>query len=161
MAVGIWVLNVFAALWATVGLLLIGAPRPALVTPAAAGAALGWLCTRALPAPAAEPAGLGAHVGRVVGIWSAVEAVLIFAATFTLRRSGRPNLILPAVGLIVGLHFLPLAHDLPNPPYYATGAAMALLCLTMMALSPPRTGPITAFGCATILWITSLAMAFA
>ena len=55
--------------------------------------------------------------GRIVGIASALEGVAIFAAASVLVNLGRRDLIAPAVAIIVGVHFLPLARWFPAPIY--------------------------------------------
>lgn len=62
------------------------------------------------------------RLGRIVRIASALEGVFIVAAVIVLSKLGLRDLIAPAVAIIVGLHFLPLARWFPARIYYLTAA---------------------------------------
>lgn len=47
--------------------------------------------------------------GRAFGLVFALEGVVIVAAVNALAAVGRPDLVLPTVALVVGLHFYPMA----------------------------------------------------
>ncbi len=47
--------------------------------------------------------------GTAFGVVFAVEAVLVVAAANVLSAIDRPDLVLPAIALVVGLHFYPMA----------------------------------------------------
>jgi hypothetical protein len=70
------------------------------------------------PAAAAK----GKRAGILFGIIFGVEAALIALSSVLLARSGLGDWIPVAVGLIVGVHFLPLAYVFEVPLYYWTGA---------------------------------------
>src|SRR5690242_10910502 len=109
---GIWILNVFAALWCVAGVIGGGLPLAVLIGPIAISAALiawGYRATAAL-SEVSNP-----KIGRIVGIWSAVEGVAIFLAINVCLNIGAPDAALPIVAIIVGLHFLPMAHGFPRP----------------------------------------------
>ena len=88
---GIWVLNIFAAIWFVVGVMGAGLPWAALVIPAAVSGALLARGSRA----AADSRVPGAHVGRLVGIWSAIEGVAIFVAVTICQNIGARDAIVP------------------------------------------------------------------
>jgi len=150
---GIIVLSLFAALWG--GAAIVGAQlapwliiAPVLVS----GALIAW-SRRALAhvGPRAD----ADRVGRLVGIWSAVEGVTMFLAANVLINLGMRDALGPAFAIIVGLHFLPLARGIPVPLYYATGGAMAAAGTAALLLPGPER--LTAAGAASalILWISA------
>ena len=87
-----------------------------------------------------------------VGQW-----VAIFAVYGLLSMSGHETLILPAIILIVGAHFIPLARLFNYPPHYITGAAMMLLAVSfpLVASEGPTSG-IGALGAGLILWLSAV-----
>lgn len=147
---GIWVLTIFAAIWFVVGAAGEGLPWAALVIPAAiSGTLLVW-GRRA----AGEPAAQGGHVGRLVGIWSAVEGVAIFVAVTICQNIGARDAVVPVIAIIVGLHFLPLARGIPVPLYYATGAALIVLGLGALLLPGNERMGVVGLSAAAILWLS-------
>ena len=78
---------------------------------------------------------------RIVGL---LEATLVAAAVLLCRRFGRLDLVWPAIGVAVSLHFLPLARLLNVPAYYVTALAGALVSLAALV------GP---FGPSRLLWL--------
>ena len=148
---GIWVLNIFAAIWFVVGVIGAGLPWAALVIPAAvSGALLGWGSRAA--ADSRVPA---AHVGRLVGIWSAIQGVAIFVAVTICQNIGARDAIVPVIAIIVGLHFLPLARGIPVPLYYATGLALIVQGLGAMLLPGDQRMALVGFTAAVILWVSA------
>lgn len=72
-----------------------------------------------------------------------------------LSRTGRPDLIPQAVGLIVGLHFMPLAKIFRAPIYHWTAAAMVLGVVASFAVPAGDLRNIVASGvCGLALWAT-------
>jgi len=147
---GIWVLTIFAAIWFAVGVAGAGLPWMALLVPSVvSGALIGWgLRTTGTEAPR------NLNVGRLVGIWSAVEGVAIFIAANVCVNIGAQDGVVPVIAIIVGLHFLPLARGIPLPLYYATGAALVALGLGALLLPGPERMGVTGFGAAAILWVS-------
>jgi hypothetical protein len=78
---------------------------------------------------------------RIVGL---LEVTLVAAAVLLCLRFGRQDLIWPAIGVAVSLHFLPLARLLDVPAYYVTAAVGGLVSLTALV------GP---FGPSRLLWL--------
>ena len=62
----------------------------------------------------------GRRIGRLVGITSGVEGILIFLAVNILDNIGKSELLAAVVAIIVGLHFFPLARWIPAKLYYYT-----------------------------------------
>lgn len=93
--------------------------------------------------------------GRIVGIASAVEGVAIFAAVILLVNLGRRDLIAPAVAVVVGLHFLPLARWLPAPIYYLTGALLVAVGMAGAVVQDlPARILAVCIGAAAVLWLS-------
>jgi hypothetical protein len=119
------------------------------------GALIAW-AGRALrhvgPRPDAD------RVGRLVGIWSAVEGVAILVAVNVLRNAGMADSVGPAIAIIVGLHFLPLARGIPVRLYYATGGAIVLAGAAALLLPTVERLPAAGLGSAIILWVSAVAI---
>jgi hypothetical protein len=64
----------------------------------------------------------------------AFEWVPIFLAAVIFGRMSHPELILPAIAVIVGLHFIPLAKVFNVPLYYWTGGAIVLIAVASFAI---------------------------
>lgn len=93
--------------------------------------------------------------GRAVGIASTVEGAAILAAVIVLSRVGRRDLIAPAIAVIVGLHFLPLARWLRAPLYYLTAALLIGVGIAGAFLSDPASrGAAVGTGAAAVLWLS-------
>jgi hypothetical protein len=153
---GIWVLTIFAAIWGAVGVLGTGRSPVLVAIPVAISAALLFWAMRQSPAPISEAA--QARIGRLVGIWSAVEGVAIFAGITVCQNIGAPHAVAPVIAIIVGLHFLPLARGIPVPLYYLTGAALVATGGGALLLTEPARMVATGFGSAVILWISCVAL---
>ncbi|HUA82282.1 MAG TPA: hypothetical protein VMB85_00365 [Bryobacteraceae bacterium] len=148
------VMSTFAAIWWMVGAAQLGRGSVMMY---AAGivisglmVALGW--RRGGPPAAPEER---KRRGRMVGIASTVEGVAILVAVNVLVKLGRRDLIAPAVAIIVGLHFLPLARWFPAPIYYLTGALLiaAGMAGTLVQDLPARILTVC-LGAAAVLWFS-------
>jgi hypothetical protein len=94
---------------------------------------------------------------KFLWIDSAIEWVLVGTGTFLLSRIGRYDLIPQLFGLVIGLHFLPIAKVFQLPRYYWVGAIMILGELSSLLM--PRGDMRNIVGCACIgltLWINGL-----
>jgi len=90
------------------------------------------------------------------GLINFVQWGAIFAAFYALPRLELGDWILPAIILIVGIHFFPLARLFNAPRDYVTGAAMVAWAILYPALfSAGKGGPIGAVGAGAILWTTT------
>ncbi len=104
----------------------------------------------------ADQKAVAARIRRRFGIVLAFEWVPIFAAAVVLNRLNRRELIVPAIALIVGLHFIPLAAIFRGRLYYWTAAAMVAATLAAFAISNPIARQVTiCAACGVILWITA------
>jgi hypothetical protein len=148
--------------WAVVS---SGSPTPlwfSIVTVPAVGliawAILHVRATRNLSSSAAELDHWGA-VRRFYWLDVALEWGLIGVAAFVLARFDRFDLMPQAIGVIVGLHYLPLGAILRAQQYYWTGAIMLAAVLGSLLISPGRIRSVV--GCAALgltLWVTGFAI---
>jgi hypothetical protein len=155
---GLVVLNVFAFVWGGVALWGLQAPLWSWTAPALiSGAQLAWTWRVRSGFPARDESE-SRRIGRLVGLWSAVEGLAVFVVANLLLNIGMTRLIWPAIGLIVGLHFLPLARGMARPIYYATAAGT--IAASLIAMTLPGPWPQVFVGCAAalVLWATSLAI---
>jgi len=156
-AVGVSVMSAFATLWWILGLQQSahGSPAGYALAPilSLALAVIAWRAQRRAP-QASEAA--RARVGRIVGLASGAEGLLILVAANVLDHLGRGDLFAPVVAVIVGLHFLPLAHWLPVGLYHATGLLLVAHGLACCAITDlPLRALVTGTGAAALLWATS------
>jgi hypothetical protein len=85
----------------------------------------------------------------------AFEAILIAIAVFALTRTGRKFLLIPAISIIVGLHFYGMVWALGSNEYWWIGTAMCLLPIVTMLFLPRHVwAPVVGWGCALILWVS-------
>jgi len=75
-----------------------------------------------------------------------IEWALCFGAAFWLAHIHQYALIPECLGVIIGLHFVPLGKIFRSPLYYATGAAMVLGSLASLAVHAGHARNVAAFG---------------
>lgn len=108
----------------------------------------------ALKAIAKTPESL--RKSRMFNFINAGQWALIFIVAFVLSQIGYATWILPAIILIIGLHFLPLARVFAYRPHYLTGVALILLACVYPLVA--REGPesaVGALGAGLILWVSA------
>ncbi len=109
----------------------------------------------ALKAIAQTPESL--RKSRMFSLVNARQWGVIFVVAVVLSRIGYARWILPAVVLIVGLHFLPLARLFAYRPHYLTGAALVLLaCVYPFAALEGPESAVGALGAGLILWLSAV-----
>lgn len=152
MRIGLLVLTGLAAAWAILALVLSGAAAGLTLVPAALSIALlafGW-----------RPSGLvgsrGPHVGKVVGLWSAIEVAALVVMANALQYFHRGDLLFPGAAIIVGLHFFPLARGIPVRLYHWTGGGFVLVGIGGLLLPAAERPVVVALFAAAILWATAL-----
>ena len=90
-------------------------------------------------------------------LWSSVaEGVGLFLAVNIAVNFGHLEWRLPAMALIVGLHFLPIAIAASFRPFHALGAALILSAIAGFAFGAPMGGEISGIMAAVSLWIAAL-----
>ena len=92
---------------------------------------------------------------RVV-MWSSIaEGVGLFLAGNIVVNLHRPALLLPAMAMIVGLHFLPIARAALFRPFYILGTALILSAVAGFALGGTTGGTVAGLTSAIALWIAA------
>ncbi|MEV5160710.1 hypothetical protein [Streptomyces sp. NPDC053728] len=134
---GTVVLSVFALVWAFAGASGLGSGAAALAVeiiavPVTAAAVL--LAYRKGAAPSPRMVDLPLNWARSVGIVNVVELAAIFAVIAASNASGRPGFIPPAIALVVGLHFVPLARLYDQWQYKGTAALLSAVAVVGFAL---------------------------
>jgi len=94
---------------------------------------------------------------RQLMIVNIAQGIAMFAAVNVLANLGLQAWILPALILVVGVHFLPLARMLHAPAYNLTAGALIAIVLiypTLTAAGPQN--PLGAAAAGLVLWATAL-----
>ena len=90
-----------------------------------------------------------------------LEFVLIQVVVNVLINTGHATLLLPGIGLVVGLHFFPLASIFNAPAHYLTGALITIWSLAMFPLGLHADVDLpTGIGVAAILFSAALRVLF-
>jgi hypothetical protein len=90
-------------------------------------------------------------------VWSSTgEGIGIFIAINIVMNLHRPEWRLPAIALVVGLHFLPIAYGAAFRAFYILGAALIVVALIGFAAPTPLGGYIAGIVAAMCLWTASL-----
>jgi len=97
------------------------------------------------------------RTNRMFNIINAIQWVAIFLIINVLNRNGLADWAVPAIILLIGLHFIPLAKIFKYPPHYLTGAGLIIVSIgyPLLALNGPR----DFVGCLVtglILWASAL-----
>jgi hypothetical protein len=93
---------------------------------------------------------------RRFGWISGIEGAAIFAIVAVLNIVRRPNAIAPAIAILVGLHFLPLAAVFNAPLYYGAGILGCVIGLAGFMISdPPLRSSFVGLSFGLMLWVTS------
>ena len=89
-------------------------------------------------------------------MWSSIgEGVGLFLASNIVINLHRPDLLLPAMALVVGLHFLPIAFAAAFRPFYILGTALIVFASVGFAVRAPAGGGIAGFMAAAGLWVAA------
>jgi hypothetical protein len=162
---GALICAVFGSAWMYWAVVFSGNPSPvwfSMVTLPAVGlitwAFLRVRTVRHLPSSAAELEHSRAF-RKFFWVDVGIEWGLIGVAVFALARVGRGDLIPQALGVIIGLHFLPLVKIFRAPLYYWTGGIMVIAALGSLLMH--RGYFRNVFACAAVgltLWVTSVAV---
>ena len=64
----------------------------------------------------------------------------------------RPDLIMPLVGTVVGLHMLPLARAFDDRRFVLAGGLLAGVCMASLLWVPPLRMAIAGIGAGVVLW---------
>lgn len=89
-------------------------------------------------------------------MWSSIgEGVGLFLASNIVINLHRPDLLLPSMALVVGLHFIPIAFAAGFRPFYALGAALIAAATAGFIVPAPTGGELAGFMAAGALWLAS------
>lgn len=157
--VGVCVLAGFGALWLYNALVLSHAPQwiLPLMWAATAALALGGIIAIRRSKAAGYEVPRDPAVAKWFWIVFAAEFAGIAAVVVVFQMWSIDRYIVPAIAVIVGVHFLPLAQLFRAPIYYLTGIAMVAWSVTMifaMPIDPQRT-IMVAYGAGAILWASA------
>jgi hypothetical protein len=150
-------MSFFAVIWWLAGTLNSGwSPFVVFGIPAAVLTYLFIIGKKGSTPPAERSEEEEHRIGRLVGIASGVEGIMIFAAINILSNIGKSDLLPAVIAIIVGLHFLPLARWIPAKLYYLTAIILVLLGILGFFISDADLRlKIVCIGSAWTLWITS------
>jgi len=91
-------------------------------------------------------------------LWSSIgEGVGLFLVGNLLPNIGHGELLLPAMALIVGLHFIPIAYWSPFPPLYVLATVIIVAGGLGLWLNQPMGGMFAGFTAAAALAVASVA----
>lgn len=89
-------------------------------------------------------------------MWSTIgEGIGLFLASNIVINLHRPDLLLPAMALVVGLHFLPIAYAAAFRPFYVLGAALIVAAVAGFVVGAPTGGAVAGFMAAGALWLAA------
>jgi hypothetical protein len=80
----------------------------------------------------------------------------LFVAANLVTNLGHREMLLPAMALVVGLHFLPMAYAIPFRPFYALGFALLAAAALGFGVGQPLGGTVSGFAGAAALWMAAL-----
>lgn len=98
------------------------------------------------PTPGEERAILWSSIGEGVGLFLVANIVM---------NLHRPDLLLPSMALVVGLHFLPIAFAGGFRPFYGLGTVLIVAAIMGFVIEAPTGGEVAGFMAAGALWLAS------
>lgn len=126
----------------------------ALALPFLGFALIGFAAARIIRMP-----GIGIVPSKTVEraiMWSSIgEGVGIFLAINIVDNLHHAEWVLPAIALVVGLHFLPIAFAASSRPFWVLGTVLILSAILGFILPAPRGGELAGIAAAASLWIAS------
>jgi hypothetical protein len=98
------------------------------------------------------------RIAKAFGWTTLGQALLIAFAVWWCVRAGLPDRVLPVMGLIVSLHFVPLAHLFHVRLYYLTaliGSLISLAAITLPGLNQDLRLACFGGGMTAVMWLTA------
>ncbi|WP_215764571.1 hypothetical protein [Gluconobacter sp. P1D12_c] len=90
-------------------------------------------------------------------MWSSIgEGIGLFLASNIVINLHRPDLLLPSMALVVGLHFLPIAFAAGFRPFYVLGAALIVAATVGFLMGAPMGGEVSGLMAAGAVWLASV-----
>lgn len=88
--------------------------------------------------------------------WSSCgEGIGLFLVSNVVMNLHRPDLLLPSMALVVGLHFLPIAFAARFRPFYVLGAALVVVATAGFVVGGAAGGKLAGSCAAGALWVAS------
>ena len=158
--VGAIIMGIFAGIWWIVGTRAVAlSPLPVYLVPAIITGFILVVALRQQRTLVPEDSDEKKRRDRVIGIASGGEGIAILVAANVLANTGRQAFTAPAIAIIVGLHFVPIAHSLPAHRYYLTSGLLVLLGVGGCVVPDvAQRSAVVGVGAACILWLTSVAV---
>ena len=89
-------------------------------------------------------------------MWSSIgEGIGLFLASNIVINLHRPDLLLPSMTLVVGLHFLPIAFAAGFRPFYVLSTALIVVATAGFIVGAPTGGEVAGLTAAGALWLAS------
>lgn len=89
-------------------------------------------------------------------MWSSIgEGIGLFFASNIVINLHRPDLLLPSMALVVGLHFLPIAFAAAFRPFYVLGSALIIAAFAGFLVRAPAGGEVAGLMAAGALWLAA------
>jgi hypothetical protein len=90
-------------------------------------------------------------------MWSSIgEGIGLFLVTNIVINLHYPQLLLPSMAIVVGLHFLPIAYAEKFQPFYVLGFALILSAILGFVIEAPVGGELAGLMAACSLWLASM-----
>ncbi len=164
-SIGATIVGFFGAVWLMLGLVSAGhswqAGLAAVLPVFILIGFLGVLVRRRLPKIVEVETPEKKQMMRVFMIVNVVQWVGIFGVVNLLANLHLNAWIIPAIVLIVGAHFLPLARIFSAPQHVKTGIAMMLCAAAALWLPISVRDTVECVGAGLILWISAAAALYA
>jgi len=165
MALGSIFLSLFGATWLCGASYAYAGPNPALLAAIAAVAlamtawAVATFRARRRNFTASADAAASKRVRKGFMVVNAVQWSSIGLAVLLLNLTGHVAWILPAVIMVVGLHFFPLARLFGFRAYNLTAAALVVVaCAALLAGGAVNGVALSLLATGVILWLTAVAL---
>jgi MFS family permease len=96
------------------------------------------------------------RANRIFHLVNGGQWLLIVVLGNVLSNTGLGAWVVPMAIVVIGLHFVPLAHVFHNPPHYVTAAALVVFALAypFLAAGGPA-DPVGFLGTGLILWLSA------
>jgi hypothetical protein len=164
-SIGATIMGGFGAAWLTLGMISAGAPVEialAIVVPVfALIACLGLTVRHRLPKFAGPESPEKKQVMRIFAAVNIVQWLAIFGTANVLRNMHLDRWIVPAIVLIVGVHFLPLAKIFRAPQHKTTGIAMMVCAAVAIVLPVSIRDTVECLSAGLILWVSAAGALYA
>ena len=155
-AVGAIVMGFFGAVFATMSLVLELHLRGALlVLPFLAFAAIAAFAVLILRLPG-QGLSRSKHAGRVIMRSTIGEGIGLVVVANLVVNFGNQDMLIPAVAMVVGFHFLPMGWGIPFHSFYVIGFALILTALFGLLVVQPVGAELTGFAAAAVLMVASI-----